>query len=62
MTKNNTPTFKAKPLNKKIFEKQPSFPQIDKKQQTSFNEFNLSKSNGKLIKRTYEEYMVDKEN
>ena len=61
-TQNNTPKFKAKPLNRKIFENQPSLKQVDKKPMTNFTEFNLSKSNCKLGKRTFEEYMTNKEN
>lgn len=53
--------FKAKPFNKKVFEN-PFIPKIEKKTQISFEEFNLSKSNTKLAKRTLDEYMNDKEN
>lgn len=54
--------FKAKPLNKKIFENVPKLPSIEKKQQTTFEEFSLSRSNAKLAKKSLVEYMRNKEN
>jgi hypothetical protein len=48
--------FKAKPLNKKIFEEGPKLPEVEKRLKTTFDEFQLSKSNGKLGKRSLIEY------
>jgi hypothetical protein len=54
--------FKARPLNKKIFETTSKLPDISKKQSTTFDEFILSKSNAKLAKKTLVEYVTNKEN
>ena len=58
---NNTTGFKARPLNKRIFET--AFkPSKTEKKVIAFDEFKLSKSNGKLAKRSLFEYLKDKEN
>jgi 5-methylcytosine-specific restriction endonuclease McrBC regulatory subunit McrC len=49
------------PFNKKVFEN-PFMPKIEKKPVVTFEEFNLSKSNTKLAKKTLVEYLNDKEN
>lgn len=54
--------FKARPLNKKIFEQIGKLPEVDKKATTHFDEFRLSQSNVKLSKKTIEEYRLNKEN
>ncbi len=53
--------FKARPLNKKIFEKQSSLPLVEKKKSTFFDEFKLSQANTKLGKRTLDEYLGEQE-
>lgn len=53
--------FKARPLNKRIFDTQPKLPVIERRQKTDFDEFRLSRSNAKLAKKTLEEYQ-NKEN
>jgi hypothetical protein len=52
--KSESSEFKARPFNKKIFEKTASLPKVNKRQGTSFEEFTLSKSNSKLNKKTLE--------
>ena len=44
--------FKAIPFNKKIFEESSKLPEVEKKKETRFQEFSLSKSNCKLGKKT----------
>ena len=39
--------FKAKPLNKKIFERPPKLPEVPKREKTDFLEFSLSQTNKK---------------
>ena len=53
--------FKARPLNKKIFEKQSSLPSVEKKKSTFFDEFKLSQANTNLGKLTLEEYLGEQE-
>ena len=58
----NMHEFKARPFNRKIFEKSSGkLPSVDKRAPTQFTEFSLSNSNIKLGKRTLEEYL-NKEN
>lgn len=55
--------FKARPFNRKIFEKSAGkLPSVERKETTSFNEFSLSNSNAHLGKRTLGEYLLNKEN
>ena len=54
--------FKALPLNKSIFKQVTRLPSVEKRTQTSFSEFKLSKSNGRLGKKTFIEYVQNKEN
>lgn len=49
-------------MNKKILEQPCQLPSIPKRETTQFDEFQLSKSNKKLAKRTIEEYLTNKEN
>jgi 5-methylcytosine-specific restriction endonuclease McrBC regulatory subunit McrC len=56
-----TSDFKALPLNKKIFDKQDSLPEVGKKSATSFDEFKLSRPNSKLGKRSLEDYLTEQE-
>ena len=44
--------FKALPFKKKIFEEKAKLPEVEKKKETHFTEFQLSKSNCKLGKKT----------
>ena len=58
----NTHEFKARPFNRKIFEKSAGkLPSVERKAPTQFTEFSLSHSNIKLGKRTLNEYLY-KEN
>lgn len=61
-SKKRQSNFKARPFDKKKFEKQTRLPSILKKTATEFTEFRLSKSNMKLGKKTFEEYVHNKEN
>ncbi len=54
--------FKARPFNKKVFDRIESLPTVEKKKETKFTEFSLSKSNCKLGKKTFTEYVTNKEN
>ena len=53
--------FKAKPLNRKILERQSALPSVTKRETTSFTEFSLSQPNSKLGKRTMHEYLDEQE-
>lgn len=54
--------FKARPFNRRIFETACKLPLVDKRNTTGFDEFHLSKSNAKLAKKTFIEYITNKEN
>ena len=58
----NTYEFKARPLNKKIFEHPKKTVKIEKKQTTTFKDFNLSKGQNAISKKTLDEYIQNKEN
>lgn len=60
--KKSKPHFKAIPFDKHKFEKKARLPSILKRTSTEFTEFQLSKSNMKLGKKTMEEYVYNKEN
>jgi hypothetical protein len=53
----DTPVFKARPFNPKIFEKKPEAKPVEKKEATQFETFTLSGSNSSLAKKTLAEYM-----
>lgn len=46
-TVENRSSFKAKSLNKKIFSQMAKLPEVERKELTSFKEFNLSKNQEK---------------
>ena len=52
-------TFKARPVNQKIFTREPSFPKIEKKNTTSFNEFKLSQPKSRDISMEIERQSTD---
>ena len=51
-------TFK---INKKIFEKQGNLPRVDKRENTTFNEFKLSNPESTYRRKTLIEYQQDLE-
>lgn len=57
----NFEPFKARPLNKAIFERQASLPAVEKKQKTTFEQFKLSQTNIKLGAKTLVEYKEELE-
>ena len=51
--------FKAIPFKKSMFERQASLPPVEKRQQTSFDAFNLSQSNQNIASKTLREYQEE---
>ena len=52
----NYPEFKARPFKKQIFAKVSDLPNVEKREQTTFEEFQLSNPACDLRKRTIKEY------
>ena len=57
----NYPDFKARPIKKDIFTKVDALPEVEKREKTTFEEFQLSNPTSDLRKRTYVEYQKELE-